>query len=184
MATLFFSFIHEDLRETNLVRDFVQRALSFQIDSFLSCDETQSDAGEDGMKHVFAELNDAKVLLAMLSPESVKRPWIHFEAGAAWMSGKAVIPVCYGGIDVGDLPKPYSGLEATDVQTFDGLHSLACSTARYLDLPKPRRPVFEDDPDPIFLGADGIAGNQRLFEPYRDLHSFFESKNIIRNLQS
>jgi len=50
------------------------------------------------MDRIFEELNETKVLISMLSPVSVSKPWINFEAGAAWMNKKVVIPVCIGGM--------------------------------------------------------------------------------------
>jgi hypothetical protein len=54
----------------------------------------------------------------MLSKASVSRPWINFEAGAAWLADKAVIPACFGGLTKGTrVPKPYSGIQALDLPT-------------------------------------------------------------------
>jgi len=37
------------------------------------------------------ELREAEVVILMLSPQSVQRPWINFEGGAAWLAHKAVM---------------------------------------------------------------------------------------------
>ena len=103
MAKVFLSFIHEEEITAVFIRGFIHGALSHAIDSFMSSDQTMIYAGEDWMKRIFDELEQATVLLSILSPVSITRPWINFEAGAAWMNKKVVIPVCFGGLKVGDL---------------------------------------------------------------------------------
>src|SRR2546430_13475283 len=55
----------------------------------------------------------AKVVILLLSRRSVARPWVNFEAGAVWLNGKKIIPVCIGDMDKGDLPKPIRSEEHT-----------------------------------------------------------------------
>ena len=182
MASLFMSFIHDEVHEANFVRSFIHSALSSSVDSFMSSDETIIYAGEDWMRRIFKELEETKVLISMLSPLSVKRPWINFEAGAAWMSKKVVIPVCIGGLTVGNLHKPYSSLQAVNVETFEGSHYLVSSLAHYLNLPQPRRPIFSDNPDPFLVGPIGVDENARLFAPYKHLEAFFKTNNLLKKL--
>jgi hypothetical protein len=51
----------------------------------------------------------------MLSQRSVARPWVNFEAGAAWLADKMLIPVCYGNLSKDALPHPYSGIQALNL---------------------------------------------------------------------
>ena len=53
----------------------------------------------------------------MLSRRSVARPWVNFEAGAAWLADKKVIPVCYGNQSKDALPHPYSAIEGVNLQS-------------------------------------------------------------------
>ena len=43
-------------------------------------------------------------MLLLCSPSSIKRHWIHFEAGCGWIQKKPVIPICYGGLTSSQLP--------------------------------------------------------------------------------
>ena len=85
---------------------------------------------------------------------------------------------------VGTLPKPYSSLQAIDVQTFEGCHYLVSSLAHYLDLPEPRRPIFSDKPDPFLLGSIGVDENARLFAPYKNLEAFFKTNDLLKKLKT
>ena len=53
----------------------------------------------------------------MLSKRSVARPWVNFEAGAAWLVDKTLIPVCFGRLSKNVLPHPYSAIQALNLQS-------------------------------------------------------------------
>src|SRR5436309_1278335 len=105
MADVFVSFIHEEQRVADAVQRFLRTHL--QRDVFISANPWQVYAGEDWLQRIRQELEACRVVILMLSPASVGRPWINFEAGAAWLAGKVVIPVCFGGLRANGLPKPY-----------------------------------------------------------------------------
>jgi hypothetical protein len=114
MADVFISFIHEELRVAAAIQKLLEVAFSDRK-IFLSSDEWQVHAGEIWLERIRQELTTAKVVVLMLSPKSVLRPWVNFEAGAAWLRDKAIIPACFGGLSKGSLPKPYSGIQALDL---------------------------------------------------------------------
>jgi hypothetical protein len=77
-------------------------------------------------------LKRAAVVVLVLSRESVARPWVNFEAGAAWIQGSAIIPVCFKNLNAEDLPKPYSSIQAVDLMHVDGQYYLITSIAHHL----------------------------------------------------
>jgi hypothetical protein len=97
--------------------NFLRELFGEDVDTFRSSDQNAIYAGKEWMARIFEELKTAKVLISMLSPASVSRPWINFEAGATWMGNTKVIPVCFGGLTISNLPKPYSSLQAVEVIT-------------------------------------------------------------------
>ena len=182
MAKLFVSFIHEEQDWAESVNFFLKNVLGTSLDSFMSSDKNAILAGEDWMTRIFEELKEAKVLVSMLSLESVKRPWINFEAGAAWMRDTKVIPVCFGGLEIDRLPKPYSNLQAVDIETYDGGYYLVSSIAQYLGLPRPKRPIFTTDEGRLALSTQDPEGNKKLFAPYRILRGWMELfKNVTKD---
>ena len=114
MSDIFISHIHEEEVVANALLGFMREALG-RTTVFLSSDSWQVYAGEIWLERIREELASSKVVILMLSPESVKRPWVNFEAGAAWLTGKVIIPVCYGDLDKSSLPKPYSNIQALDL---------------------------------------------------------------------
>jgi len=93
----------------------------------------------------------------MLSEKSVKRPWVNFEAGAAW--GKMIIPVCFAGLRKDGLPKPYSSLQAVDLLSFGDDEYLATSVAHHLNI---RKPIGRQGAALYKMGLGGLEGEQRV----------------------
>lgn len=82
---------------------------------FMSSDGESIAAGE-WFKQVKAALRDAKVVVLVCGPETVRRPWLAFEAGAAWLAkGKSLALMVHGGLKPSELPSPYNHLQAVAV---------------------------------------------------------------------
>jgi hypothetical protein len=139
MANVFISFVHEDQR----VADAVARYLSNELkqDVFVSTDQWQVFAGEIWLDRIRKELAGAKVVVLMLSRRSVVRPWVNFEAGAAWLQAKPIIPVCYGNLTKDSLPKPYSAMQALNLASEK--YYLLTSVAHFLGIAPPPGAVRE-----------------------------------------
>ncbi len=50
------------------------------------------------------ELKTAKIVILMLSKKSVQRPWVNFEAGAAWTRDIVTIPICFKDLRKANFP--------------------------------------------------------------------------------
>ncbi len=117
MARLFVSFVHEDEQLASAAQDLLQTELNLSEEVFLSSDKSQIYAGDLGLQKIKEALSAAEIVILMLSQRSVARPWVNFEAGAAWMADKKVIPVCYGSLSKDALPHPYSAIQALNLQS-------------------------------------------------------------------
>jgi hypothetical protein len=95
MANIFISFIHEDEKVAEGVKRFLNEKLRIKREVFLASDQWAIYAGEDWLKKIKDELASAKVVILLLSKQSIRRPWVNFETGAAWLADKA-IPACFG----------------------------------------------------------------------------------------
>ena len=138
MADIFISFIHEEEPVAVAVKELLRPSLG-KWNVFLSSDKWQIFAGEQWLDRIKAELQPAKVVILLLSSRSVKRPWVNFEAGAAWLTGKVIIPACFAGLSKDDLPKPYSNFQALDLPDDD--YYLVRSVLHHLNL---GLPIMED----------------------------------------
>lgn len=117
-----------------------------KLTAFLSSDHWQVRAGEKWFERIAAELKEAKIVILLLSPQSVERPWINFEAGWAWAtSTKNIIPLCFGELTKRAMPRPYSDLQGLNLRS--DYYDLVKDCHRYLNpnnLAPP--PLSSDDP--------------------------------------
>lgn len=141
-ARVFISYVHEDKD----VAEGLQRMLSdvpqLETEVFLSADETQVLAGHVWLDRIRAGLESCEVLLLLLSERSINRAWVNFEAGAVWLAGKAVIPICIGRMHIEFLPQPYAGIQA--VRLPSDAHYLLTSIHSHLSLGTPLPPARWD----------------------------------------
>jgi hypothetical protein len=148
MADVFISFIHEEEKVADALKTFLGEKLGKESSAFLSSDKWQIFAGEDWLRRITDELKSAKVVILMLSTQSVTRPWVNFEAGAAWTKGIPLIPVCFGGLSKERLPKPYSSIQALNLR--DESYYLVSSVHHRLGLSGfSPPPFFESQDDPF-----------------------------------
>jgi hypothetical protein len=99
MADIFISYVHEDHEIAKSLASFLREPeccnpplgasvppATYSV--FFTGDDWLLYAGEIWLQRIREELTAAKVLLSLFSPYSVERSWVHFEAGAAWLSNK------------------------------------------------------------------------------------------------
>jgi len=89
---LFFSHGGDD---TFIVKEFLKpKVESSGANVFL--DAGRLDYGDDFRETIFIELAQAEELLVLLTPSSIRRPWVVAEIGAMLVRGKRVVAVRYG----------------------------------------------------------------------------------------
>src|SRR5215468_11753820 len=55
------------------------------------------------------------MLISLVSPASVREPWISIELGAAWALDRSVFPLCHSGLELGALPRPLGDFAGTSL---------------------------------------------------------------------
>jgi hypothetical protein len=124
---VFISHVAEEAKLAEILKTHVQRDFLGMIDVFVSSDSSSISVGNKWLNEVDQALKSAEVELILCSEESVSRPWINFEAGAGWVKGIPVVPVCHTGLRPVDLPIPLSmlqAIEATDAAGLQRVYSL------------------------------------------------------------
>jgi hypothetical protein len=99
---IFISHISRDAEIANLIEETVNAALPGGVDVF----------------------NSSGLALVVATPGSVGSPWVNFESGGAWVSGKRVIPCCSKGMEKSSLPPQISHLHAVDLSDAGELERL------------------------------------------------------------
>ena len=134
---VFISHIIQEAQLAELFKSQISQDFLGMIDIFVSSDGTGISVGSKWLNDIDAALKNAKVELIICSEDSVKRSWINFEAGAGWVKGIPIVPICHTGLRPVDLPIPLNmlqGIEATDAAGLERLYSLL---AKQLGCTKP-----------------------------------------------
>ena len=119
---------------TALNRDF----LSF-LDVFVSSDGESIQAGDEWLKSIDLAIRQSTLMLILCSPASIRRSWINFEAGAAWMQGVPIIPICHAGFTPRDLSIPLSLHQGVLLSDANGLRRVYQRIAQELNCALPNR---------------------------------------------
>ncbi len=107
------------------------------LDIFVSSDRSTIGAGAKWLDEVDKGLKAADLQIVLASKESVGRPWVNFEAGAVWLRGIPVIPVCHSGMLPPQLPVPLGLLQAIVLTDPAGLSKLYDAVAAQLKVDAP-----------------------------------------------
>ncbi len=173
-----------ELLKTHIVDDFLGL-----IEVFVSSDAESISVGDKWLNDVDKALKEAKIEVILCSDESVTRPWINFEAGAGWIKGIPVVPVCHTGMRPVDLPIPLNMLQAIEANDVGGLKRLYARLANELGAATPKgdfeaiRKVvldFEHDYGVVRVISGTVSG---LIELLPELEQIFQPNPVHKNAQ-
>ena len=146
---VFISYIADERIEAEQAKEFLKKTFGKDIEVFLSSSWESIQPGEDWFNKIEEAVASADLMLLLASSSSISRPWISFEVGAAWISKKKVIPVCYKGMVPNALPDPIKRLQAIDINAqnpAESLSKLVEAVRVSLNLPTPKPFALEEMP--------------------------------------
>lgn len=108
---VFISHITEEKEVAFALKNVVESAFIGMMDVFISSDPRSVQLGQEWLEKIKFALSSCAVEIIISSPQSVKRPWINFEAGAGWIRRVPVIPLCHSGMEPDKLPFPLKALQ-------------------------------------------------------------------------
>jgi len=109
--TAFISHITEEGEMARHLKELIERKFLRSVEVFVSSHEESVRLGDEWLAAVKASVSNCGLMVVICSPVSVTRPWINFEAGAGWVRGIPVVPMCHSGIQPGRLPFPLITLQ-------------------------------------------------------------------------
>lgn len=109
---LFISHITEEKELAIAFKDLVESQFLGMLEVFVSSDENSIGMGQRWLDNITTALKSCAIEVILCSPQSIRRPWINFEAGAGWVRDIPVIPLCHSGIEPSQLPMPLNLLQA------------------------------------------------------------------------
>lgn len=112
---VFISHITEEGDLAKIISEEIKSSFLGLLDTFVSSDGESLPAGGRWLDSIDAALSNSAIQISLCSPQSIKRPWINFEAGASWIRRIPVVPLCHSGLSKSGLPIPLAMLQAADI---------------------------------------------------------------------
>ena len=117
--SIFISHIHENEAVAKKLKKFFENLFGEKIDGFISGDPKNISAGQDFFTTIIDGIKRCDCMIILCSPDSVKRYYIYFEAGAAAILDKKIIPLCFAGQSPGALPTPLDHIRKQAIDSDD-----------------------------------------------------------------
>ncbi|MFZ2147125.1 MAG: toll/interleukin-1 receptor domain-containing protein [Sedimentisphaerales bacterium] len=127
----FLSHISEEASEARAIKKALEGALP---GSKFFVSATDIHLGDAWLKEIDEAMKRAKAVLALCSPNSVRRPWLNFESGSGWAKRLPVIPICHKGMKKDQLPDPLHIFKAVELADTDSCKYLVDRLAAVLVL--------------------------------------------------
>ena len=121
MSKFFLSHASFDSDLAMFLKDFIESSFD-GIGVFCSSDPTDLPLGTKWPEEVQNALKDSNILLLLATTRSLARPWVWFETGTFWFTGKKIIPLCVGQVRKDKLPTPLYELQSVNLDEEDDLH--------------------------------------------------------------
>ena len=87
----------------------------YNLEVFMASRWDSIAPGDDGENKIINAVNEAHLLLVLMSFDALTRPWINFEIGVACAKSTPILFLCHKGMDPNALPRPYESLQAINL---------------------------------------------------------------------
>jgi hypothetical protein len=154
MTQIFISHVTEDVMVALRVKLRLTEDFLGQLTVFQSSDTESIAAGEEWLSSISRAIRGSSIFIVLCSPMAITRPWVNFEAGAAWMRDVPLIPMCFAGLRPQDLPMPLAARQGLALDDPQGLRRMYGRIAEDLGF---RTPVRDYDA----LAADLVAATKQ-----------------------
>lgn len=186
---VFISHITEEKELAIELKRLIEESFLGMLEVFVSSDEDSITSGSRWLDNITEALKNCVIELILCSPESVKRPWINFEAGAGWIREINVIPLCHSGMEVSNLPIPLNLLQAVKISDIASLKLIFPVLANAIGAKCPKI-IFDDFVYRVKQLEERYTywnvinkGLKEFSSKYNNLFTIIKQMDIIVNLQ-
>ena len=138
MSNVLISHFHKDSKLAKELNILLKRVSLHQIQPWHSSDEQGSGgigAGDNWINKIRQKLSESKAIIALITPQSLKKPWIYFESGfGAANSELEVIPLCVGIDSINSVPFPLAMYQAFQLDDRNSIETFLSKLFSKLDL--------------------------------------------------
>jgi len=100
----------EDIRD-HLISTFRDK----KMEVFMASSWDSLTPGEPWESKLIEAIESATAQIVLMSVDALSRPWLNFEIGVAWAKKTRILVFCHKGLTPAALPRPYSSLQAVDL---------------------------------------------------------------------
>lgn len=122
---IFISHASTDKPVANILKQEMEVVFGDAVEVFVSSLPGSIEPGSDWLRAIQRKLDDATIVVVLITPISIHRPWIWFEIGASWLKmiekKRKIYPLCAPEIELGSLPEPLSRLQALSLGKTDDI---------------------------------------------------------------
>lgn len=129
---IFLSHLTLESKLAELLQQHIEHDFIGLIDVFASSDRLSIPVGTPWLDKVMQGLDESCMHLILCSPESITRPWIHYEAGAARLRKLPATALCHSGLTHEQLPVPLSEGQGIQLGEAAGIEALYVSLSGIL----------------------------------------------------
>jgi hypothetical protein len=115
ISKIFLSHAASDRETADVLRTELLARLP-GVEVFLSSRPGHIPTGAEWWVIIQSELRSADAYVILLTPNSILRPWIPFELGAAWMSGRPLFTVATAALDRAKIPMPLAAFQVNSLE--------------------------------------------------------------------
>ncbi len=128
------------------------------VTTFVASRSGDIRADEDWLKGIERALQEADAYIVILTPESILRPWVNFESGAAWFFHGQLIFVRIQALSTDEIPLPIASRQVYALDDEQQLHAIFKALGLPLVNPEEwiarfTRDEFED----VLMGTEEVA---------------------------
>lgn len=179
LFTIFISHASPDYELARLMRDVLADEFGLQkAEIFCSSDNFSLYGGHGFVPQIRRALKQVKAVVALLTPNSVFRPWVLYETGAVLESGK-LFPILAKGLPFASIPDPLSSWQARVLENPDGIDEICRDIGMALNRKRVRRSLKRKA---LVNKARPIAGDFHIVKPALVAHRSDRSPYSFENL--
>jgi hypothetical protein len=141
-SNVFISHTRTETELAQILKKHLAKDFLGSFDIYVSSDATTIKLGTKWLEDLERTLKESQVEIVLCSKASVSKPWVNFEAGAGWIRGIRVIPVCHSGLTQDELPTPLNSLQGIMASESRSLQQLYEAIAEVYEMRAPE-PDFE-----------------------------------------
>jgi hypothetical protein len=151
MISVFISHSHTDAELVTLLITLLRSALNLPSGEIraTSVDGYRLPGGANVNDRLRSEVQDARVLVGVISKASIGSDYVTFELGARWGSGKPMIPLLASDVDGVSLAGPLKGINALSCNSSPQLHQFIEDMAAHLEVKADRPAAYQKCVDEI-----------------------------------